>query len=245
MGDARDARYGYRTYKEVDAATVPDPPAGVFSMFYDSVDGVLKVKSFGGTSPVVEVPVPDPVGEVDGRMLEVVTGALVYRDAPVVGAMPQGTTFPATPTTGERYQRTDLDYLIFYYDGTRWLSEQMFAIEYDGISVAADDTFAAVMPVHDIYVHDLEVSSYVLPTLDGTNYWTVSAEYALGAGAAQALGSVNDSAGTASEWEKYPAVIDAVVAASAADVLLLSVVGTGSPGAFLGAARLTYRRVAT
>ena len=37
-----------------------------------------------------------------------------------------GTGFPGSPTTGQRYRRSDLDYMVFFYDGTRWLTEQLF-----------------------------------------------------------------------------------------------------------------------
>jgi hypothetical protein len=40
-----------------------------------------------------------------------------------------GTAFPDSPATGQRYRRSDLDYQMFFYDGTRWLSEQMFTLQ--------------------------------------------------------------------------------------------------------------------
>lgn len=43
----------------------------------------------------------------------------------VTGGVTAGTSFPGSPATNDLYHRTDLGF-IFYYDGTRWLSLQMF-----------------------------------------------------------------------------------------------------------------------
>jgi len=43
------------------------------------------------------------------------------------GGLKEGTAFPTGPATGTRYRRTDLDYAIYFYDGTRWLSEVEYA----------------------------------------------------------------------------------------------------------------------
>jgi hypothetical protein len=48
-----------------------------------------------------------------------------------------GTAFPASPSTGDRYRRSDIDYMVFFYDGTQWVSENLFhaGISLDGITV--------------------------------------------------------------------------------------------------------------
>ena len=38
-----------------------------------------------------------------------------------------GASFPASPVTGDRYRRSDLGYDVYYYDGTRWLSETEYS----------------------------------------------------------------------------------------------------------------------
>lgn len=41
------------------------------------------------------------------------------------GGVPEGTSFPGSPLTGEKFYRTDR-LIEYYYDGTRWLSTQLY-----------------------------------------------------------------------------------------------------------------------
>jgi hypothetical protein len=52
------------------------------------------------------------------------------------------TAFPTGAATGTRRRRTDLDYMVFFYDGTRWLSEQLFETQFSsyGFTINTDST---------------------------------------------------------------------------------------------------------
>lgn len=47
-----------------------------------------------------------------------------------------GTAFPVSPSTGDRFRRTDQD-LEYFYDGTRWLSTNVFVHTQDTTSLSA------------------------------------------------------------------------------------------------------------
>jgi len=47
---------------------------------------------------------------------------------PAGGGGASGTSFPGSPTTGDKFYRTDRN-IEYFYDGTRWLSTQIFTLE--------------------------------------------------------------------------------------------------------------------
>jgi hypothetical protein len=64
-----------------------------------------------------------------------------------------GTAFPGSPTTNDRFLRTDIrGGIMFFWDGTRWLSEQQFTIMSYTLGIAADNT-----PVYHPVVTDYPV----------------------------------------------------------------------------------------
>lgn len=46
--------------------------------------------------------------------------------ADLSGGLPQGTSFPVSPTSGDFFRRTDRGGIGYRYDGTRWLSVELF-----------------------------------------------------------------------------------------------------------------------
>ena len=77
------------------------------------------------------------------------------------GGVTTGTSFPGTPTTGDQYRRSDLDYETFYYDGTRWLSDQVRTIswhEYDASNGAFQ--ILALPDNYDVYLTRWHVALY-------------------------------------------------------------------------------------
>ena len=90
---------------------------------------------------------------------------------------PAGTTNPASPAAGDRFFRTDLG-LEIYYDGTRWLTSQLFynnAIDgdsgrsSDGAQYEADIRYSSYVP----YFTRVDIDTYVDTTNSGSHYWTV------------------------------------------------------------------------
>jgi hypothetical protein len=93
-----------------------------------------------------------------------------------------GTSFPASKATGDRYWRTDLG-LEFYWDGTRWVSTTEYLLPLTNIAAAmpfSSSTDALYSPVptigntRDIWMVSFEWAAQQAPTLDGSNYWTIT-----------------------------------------------------------------------
>lgn len=87
-----------------------------------------------------------------------------------------GTAFPGSPAADDLFYRTDINFLC-YFDGTRWLTTQVFTHEINIANVAATtDDIAAFLFRHsyDPYVTHISVHSNVLTTNNGTNFWTVA-----------------------------------------------------------------------
>lgn len=83
-----------------------------------------------------------------------------------------GNAFPAGPTAGQRYFRQDRG-IDYYYDGTRWLSIQQYAL---GRGFAGDATANLVggfpNPFGGLYSIWLERVVYSARMIGGTGTWT-------------------------------------------------------------------------
>jgi hypothetical protein len=86
-----------------------------------------------------------------------------------------GTTFPLAPAAGDVYFRTDLGFEC-YYDGTRWLTTHEYAESVTTTLFTANGNALASQARSDyaIYVTRVAISTDVLTTNNGTNYWTVT-----------------------------------------------------------------------
>lgn len=67
-----------------------------------------------------------------------------------------GTSFPVSPSTGDRFSRTDRN-IDYFYDGTRWLSTEIFTAGFaqgtGGISVDTNLVFnIPYLPTYDCYL---------------------------------------------------------------------------------------------
>lgn len=152
----------------------------------------------------------------------------------------EGTSFPGSPATNEKYYRTDRN-LLYYYDGTRWLTTQVFLIELHVMenSITWPPTVNTI-PVHratlpfgsdyDYYLLDWHWLSCVLTTNDGTKYWTADLHKFDGTSGDVSVVTANTSADTAgNNYAKKTAI----------NALLGSYIGfytradkTSTPGAF-------------
>jgi hypothetical protein len=93
--------------------------------------------------------------------------------------VPTGTSFPGSPTTGDKFYRTDRN-IEYFYDGTRWLSTQLFVQQLGNTDsllpfTATSGVFQSRMVnpwagKYSIYIEEL-VSWYLLV---GAGNWTVT-----------------------------------------------------------------------
>ena len=162
-----------------------------------------------------------------------------------------GTSFPASKATGDRYWRTDLA-MEFYWDGTRWVSTQLFHTGYSHInSISASTLFFC--PVYnvgerDIWLVDATWSYFNAGTQDGSKYWTlVIARRGSGDGTYQTVATPLSGAGyaTTATWYRESAALGVALAMSDADAMAVYPTKVSTPGNLTGAAGFTYRIIAT
>src|SRR5574337_1533453 len=163
------------------ATPILRPPYGVSSPYTVDDPGVLKNPfglgtggggGTGGTGPT------GPTGP---------TGATGATGATGTGGYSEGTSFPGSPTTGQKFYRTDLYYLC-YYDGTQWLTCQEFALpismQQSVLPISATLAGIAYAPAQtnlQPYLTTLHATTLVDTTNSGSNYWTVTLSSGTGA----------------------------------------------------------------
>lgn len=160
-----------------------------------------------------------------------------------------GTVFPSA-VTGDRYWRTDLG-LECYYDGTRWLSVQLFhdimAQSTDGgIPISAtqicgrNTLWSGAYDLWIVSVYGTMFSS----SLSGSAYWTVTVAKGNTASSFTDIASFNDQSGTDSNWEKKTVAVGALLGASDS-TLRWTATKTSTPGPVYVSGAVTYRLVLT
>jgi len=161
-----------------------------------------------------------------------------------------GTSFPGSKATGDRFWRSDLG-LEFYWDGTRWLSVELFEMRWGmqpwgTISV---DTIIAGLPLPGfttgIYLVDQFLTANVATTNDGSHYWKAEVHTQQTANGADAVvtPTLDTSTLTAGGWYGVSGAIGAV---SAGPILIyLKMAKVSTPGAAYYAYLLRYRLIGT
>jgi hypothetical protein len=93
---------------------------------------------------------------------------------------PFGAAMPTTPILNERFYRTD-HRLEFFWDGTRWLCTCLHVVPVSLQDVISPLTgtntvaYAALDNILDLWIEKIVLSTTVLTTNNGTNFWTVAA----------------------------------------------------------------------
>lgn len=159
-----------------------------------------------------------------------------------------GTSFPVTPTSGDRFYRTDLK-MPCVYDGSRWLSVQRFAEQ--GLPDAAGATSTSGAAVgrwsvwsndYDVWIEEFRTTTFVNTTNNGSNYWTVSFDKFDGAGATSISTGYNTSAHSAGVAVSTKTTVGALLG-TAHDWIRCKVVSTGTPGSIFVTSKIVYRLV--
>lgn len=183
-----------------------------------------------------------------GGDLEVIRDLAVDRDLTVnrfwLGG---GTTFPASPPVNGRYYRTDR-HRLYFWDGTRWLSDQLFTSVSTGDPIVHSLTGSRLyLPFAygadaDIWVERIVMTAFVVTsTLNATNKWVVTAA-ALPSGAAFGGTIANVDSGSTNVW-RSPTVATPNALLGADSLLRLTLTKTGAPGDITALFAATYRLV--
>lgn len=177
-------------------------------------------------------------------------------------ALENGTSFPVSPSTDQRYYRTDRN-LEYFYDGTRWLTVTLFnsQVEFAYVSgtVGANPHLATVttyvasnVPV-GISIMPEELNLRLFQTVVGstTNFYTLSVLAFFGlTGGVGGEPALNTKTITASAWTTYKWTraagsfpVGSSPATPASDPANLQMVLSGAPGTLIMFGRFDYRRV--
>lgn len=257
MGAIENAKaYGLTLRESADDGSDFTNPDADYRRLFLGEDGQLHVKDSAGAVTGIGGAVADildlDTAETDDTLVLAPDGAggVEFR-AEAGGGLDTGTTFHVSPTTGDRYRRSDLDYQIFFYDGTRWVSEEIHTMRFGltANSSAAVAAYGSPISGLDMYLLDLRAAIYVATTLDGSKYWTAKLQKRANlASAVVDVGSaLSTTGGTPSAINVVTGALDTVVTAATAGefrVLFEKVSTPGDIGASTSAT-VTYRLIAT
>lgn len=190
------------------------------------------------------------VGATD-QMVVAAGGATKKVSGQVLGVC-SGTAMP-TGATNDRVFRTDLG-LMFYYDGTRWLSVNMFkqtvAQSLTGISATSGTQgYLATSTIGsglDMWLVSMEATFQVATTNTGSAFWTVEFEKVVAAGTATSLGTIVTSADSPDTWVSRSTSIGAALGGvSTYKLIRAKATKTSTPGNLFYALALNYRLIGT
>ena len=155
------------------------------------------------------------------------------------------TAFPASPATGRRVYRSDLN-LLCVYNGAQWVTVN----EYTATSAIFDVTAigltgrVTVSREYKPYYTRYEVSSYVGTTNNGSNYWTaeirsVNEVY----GTATTIQTLNTSADAANTFVRKRGACSTNVPTNYGFIDFYVSTKTGTPGMWTAQTLLYYRLI--
>lgn len=184
--------------------------------------------------------------------------SLVSADIPDLSATYQsftvqftsGSSFPGSPSSGDRHYRTDL-HGVYYYDGTRWLSETIYEfnthVTTTGItSSTLDLTFPMFGNTNALWLEDFRWLYRVNTTHSGTQYWAAELHKFDATGPTDTIVSTLTSDKSTINTYINPAAnsIGAEVTAGF-EMMYINLLKTSTPGALLYSVTVRYRLVQT
>lgn len=196
---------------------------------------------FGGTTSPVEISSPD------SSILS--AGSSILRQG--------GGSFPANKTNGDRFWRTDLG-MEFQWDGSRWLSTQLFTARLGGTQAASDAATANNLAwssqdlhggtdlwlVNAVYLYRVAAGG---TALGASHYWTLDIDKAQSA--ATTLTNISTkvvNSGTSDLNYQSVVAVGALMNGGTSHVgWRVRITKTGTPGALFCGFSITYRVVAT
>lgn len=220
LGAEQLHNFGETTVNEVlDASettvTVTDgsvfPASGTFRVIVDdeimrvtarSSNDLTVVRGTEGTSAATHAFGADIVAVLTAESLEAII---------LEAAVPSGSAFPGSPSTHDRFYRTDLrGGLEFFYDGTRWLSTEIFSIMPPAVVNATADIGHYYLPLPtdmDTYLTTVEYALYVT----GSVTWVSSVGFSDFDNALTTLASESTAGQTASKLYHVTDTVNTVV----------------------------------
>lgn len=179
---------------------------------------------------------------INGTVGNRITDASVAAGRALVGT---GSAFPVPAATNQLWFRTDRG-ILYYYDGTRWLSQQEYSVPLTAYSFfpsagTANGTIGLGIVPHDfgggLYLTRLKTWTNTVAPNGGGIFWTFNFLNSAGTN----LGTFNTNADTAATDSEHDLdTINSVRVRATDKYWFLSIVKTGLPGqvALLGASAL-------
>ena len=168
----------------------------------------------------------------------------------------QGTAFPGSPATSDRFYRTDLG-MEFLYNGTRWLSVQLFRGDFgpaiNHYNLAATQADAQQLPVpfdhggSDIWMEDIVYVVWVSggSALSGSIKWVGTTAKRDAAGGNTTIATATIDSGSINAFQERTVVVDALLGSTYYN-FMTTWTKTGAVGNLLYSPHyMTYRIVAT
>ena len=132
-------------------------------------------------------------------------------------AVASGSSFPGSPSTGDRYIRTDFrdGDLVWFWDGTYWLTEQVFYFHFkhEGAAGTGSATRYQVLPLDcDVYVTEADIMRRVNSAAESVTVRLREQRYD---NTAADLLSSAVAPGTANYWHRTNHTVNTLLASSA------------------------------
>lgn len=248
------------TAGEIDVAdgdAVAGPPTLSLADVTDAGGGSLLLTTFDskgrqtGSSAATasDVPIVDAGGYFTGTDVEAALQELGAGGGGGGGGYAEGASNPGSPALNDKFYRTDLNLLI-YYDGTRWLTVQEYALpmgggmDHTGNTTATPNTQARwpVRSDYGVYLTRWAASTLIVTTNTGSAFWTVALRWTNAANTQTTLVSFNTSADAPTNWIHHDQAINAVLDAAAVQIQTVAT-KTGAPGAIYCTSQLFGRLI--
>lgn len=139
-------------------------------------------------------------------------------DRSVQSALDQARTsteFPAEPSAGDRVFRSDRG-IEYFYDGARWLSVQVFDVQFNGVQAVTDTAGSSYAPVPFLGEYSLWLERFETTAFrDAAGEWDIVLQWWSAGHAATTLVTIDGAGDPSGSWVTNAATIGAQLDANA------------------------------
>lgn len=161
---------------------------------------------------------------------------------PASSGLPTGTAFPGSPAENDLLHRTDRD-ISYFYDGTRWLSTQIFSLNIDQTTqgITGNTNFilnVPYLPTYDCYLIGWDTTVY----RSAAGEWDMVLSSLDSAGAATTIDTQDGSADATTTYVNRSRSLATLLTSSVKALRIAATEISGTAGIIFGAS-IHYRLV--